>query len=125
MFKIGQRVWVIPRDCFGVVDNLRKIDNEGSFHYAISFGDGKSNVFEETDLHETADDMLTTLGYRKIQENDALMVYEHEKMNDSCLMSSSILHFYHQHNAYYSSSAITPQLHLAIHQKLIELGWVE
>lgn len=125
MFKIGQRVWVITRDCFGVVDNLRKIDNEGSFHYTISFGDEKGNVFQETDLHETADDMLTVLGYKKIQENDALMAYEHEKMNDSRLMSSSILHFYRPYNAYYSSSAITPQLHLAIHQKLIELGWVE
>jgi hypothetical protein len=119
MFKVGQRVHNNKAHYFCTISNMNNIvawvtlDNILLTAVAIA------------DLHETADDMLTTMGYRKIQENDALMVYEHEKMNDSYLMSSSILHFYHQHNAYYSSSAITPQLHLAIHQKLIELGRVE
>ena len=113
MFKVGQRVWVKSDKCFGVV---KSIDVYG-IYYNISFENsplGKTTTIN--DLHETADDMFEKLGFEKSKIYENLYVKDNDEM----------VEFYLEDKCYWNSFPhISPELHLAIHQKGIELGWWE
>ena len=66
-----------------------------------------------------ADEMLEKLGFHK-KIKDSWIVYENDKFHS--------LYFYLNHKnyaCYGHGFDISPDLHLAIHTKMKELGWIE
>jgi hypothetical protein len=128
MFKVGQRVW------------CNEVYGHSKGFYTIKELEDNGVVFEEgfgvyfNSIHETADDMFETLGYKIVSSKDeeTLMYLIGGKFVYFILKET---HIYGKPKGYgcYEindngskvQTTITPQLHLAIHQKLIELGWVK
>ena len=120
MFKVGQRVWVKSDKCFGVV---KSIDVYG-IYYNVSFENsplGKTTTIN--DLHETADDMFEKLGFEKERYNKIYGLFRKgDAVVDFELKEKIYQTFVYDEETVYD---ISPELHLAIHQKGIELGWWE
>jgi hypothetical protein len=133
MFKVGQRVWDIANKEFVIfkqvskehsMDTLAVIQRQDELqHYPVRL------------LHQTADDMFKELGYNPytLCLNDDLVGYQwHDKdFNDHTIRN---IMFYKdktwnifQDNICKAIVFDRPTIkeHLAIHQKMIELGWIE
>jgi hypothetical protein len=123
MFKVGQRVWVKPSKQFGKVEEYRVLGQ-----YIV---DGSN--FHFRDLHETADDMFERLGYER--DNDAPYGF----ISYSKILKNGDKHYvtFRLEEKQYVIGLMIPKVpnafvdwadtqhHNAIHQKLIELGWIE
>lgn len=119
MSKVGDRVWSFIHNSFMWVS---QINGDYGCHLA---SDEKllinySHKYEE--FHQTADDMFEELGYEKTSENLEVghAIYckgIHALTFDNISFKEPFTYIYH--------GQVTPQLHLAIHQKMIELGWLE
>ena len=115
-YKVGDRVWAkehynIPKGFY----IIRNFTNNGFF---IENENGISGSVFILGIHETADSMFEELGYEK-STNSAYAKYHKHNIK---------ITFVNDVNGKMVSGVpaiITPQLHRAIHQKLIELGWIE
>ena len=111
-FKVGQRVWSETFKDFATV-----IDDSYFETCRIKFDDDEDysiTVFN-IHLHQTADDMFGELGFEKSPNSNELYIVDMD-----------CVEFDLETKTYWTSiENITPQLHLAIHQKLIELRWIE
>ena len=106
MFKVGDKVWNIKDKC---IDTIKQVMYES---YVLE-SDIRFTV-KEQDLHQTADAMFEALGYQiGIQEN------ENKYYNGNSTLTFSDKHLWTNTNI------ISIDLHLAIHQKMIELGLIE
>jgi len=109
MFKVGQRVHNNKEGYFCKIDNIG--DDNTTW---VTHDDGVDALVLVKDLHETADDMFEALGFGF--DNN---IYGSDKVE---MMFKNGQYIF----AYFSGEKlfIDKQLHLAIHQKLVELGWV-
>ena len=106
-FKVGQRVWDTRNKSFDMIEDIM-------YETYTLASDIRYTVKEEL-LHQTADDMFEELGFDKSLNSDELYI-----------VVMDYVEFDLETETYLTSiENITPQLHLAIHQKFIELGWVE
>ena len=119
MFKVGQWVWFNYNKWFGKIHGkLPKIHGEQV--YLVEFAETlKHQKISEQDLHETADDMFEEQDWHKEISDDFNIVYWTEK-ND--LYNDVVFNL--ELKDYIVHGRASVSLHLAIHQKLIELGWV-
>lgn len=134
-FKIGQRVWSKTfKDFAIVIDNSYELTSKIKFDNFDNNEDYSITVFN-IHLHQTADDMFEELGYNPytLCLNDDLVGYQwHDKdFNDHTIRN---IMFYKdktwnifQDNICKAIVFDRPTIkeHQAIHQKLIELGWIE
>ena len=107
MFKVGDRVWDKKKKCLDTVKQVmyESYVLESDIRYAIN----------EKQLHQTAQTMFEELGFSKSPNSKELYI-----------VVMDYVEFDLETKTYLTSiENITPQLHQAIHQKLIELGWIE
>lgn len=124
-FKVGQRVWSKEYKELATV-----IDDSYFETCRIKFDDGDEHSVFNIDLHQTADDMFEKLGFEKKIIN-GVTNYIKELIY---VGGQRKIAFYNNSKGYSTTidrwgeanlSAVTsiPE-HQAIHQKLIELGWI-
>src|SRR6056297_1125273 len=131
MFKVGQRVWFNYNKWFGKIQGkLPKIHGEQV--YLVEFAETlKHQNISEQDLHQTADDMFEALGYEKKLEDSSYIIYESFSFEEGISTEVRIdknnkrhkVSNYTRNNNIFSAYVVIEK-HLAIHQKLIELGWL-
>ena len=130
-FKVGDKVW------FNQNREYVKVVGTPPYKNTIicRLNDNENYIIDINDLHETAQSMFEALGY----EEDYIPYYCGHKENKTKLLLSKIPYEddrkeiimfnlcgkdYQTYGISGTALLITPQLHLAIHQQLIELGWV-
>lgn len=131
-FKVGQRVWCKQLKRFGIVerDTLDTINHE--YYLSINIENSPLGLpIKVEDLHETADDMFKELGYHIIKNDKDYLTYK--------TIYNYSIQFYKFNKEYFVGMyddvfnqntegelcSITKEEHQAIHQKMIELGWIE
>ena len=108
MFKVGDRVWVISEKRYGIVSDIEDTP-QGLFIHI----DNRHSYVTHL-IHQTAQTMFEELGYSKSPNSNELYI-----------VVMDYVEFDLETKTYLTSiENITPQLHQAIHQKLIELGWL-
>ena len=138
-FKIGDRVIYTGKDSNnpynlreGVVIDLGKFIN----NIAVQFDDGEKEVWwcndSEIELDEkvdkisdtqVADEMFAALGYvKELNKPSYDILYKHRLGNILFKNDDNIVEFF---NFGGYDDSITTEDHLAIHQKLKELGWIQ
>ena len=118
-YKVGDRVWAkehynIPKGFY----TIRNFTNNGFF---IENENGISGSVFISGIHETADSMFKELGF-KLKETEEYYIYTLKKYTQWKIYISK------KYGSYYvslSDTSIAKSDHQAIHQKLIELGWIE
>ena len=114
-FKVGQRVWVINEKRFDTIEEIMSRYQPYAVYESYVLKSDIRYAIEEDNLHQTADDMFKELGFEKSPNSNELYI-----------VVMDYVEFDLETKTYLTSiENITPQLHLAIHQKLIELGWIE
>ena len=124
MFKVGQRVHNNKAHYFCTISNMNNIvawvtlDNILLTAVAIA------------DLHETADDMFEALGFEKENDTHYTFINNYGTEHDLYIIEEGYSYSRTEYNVCLQMveilpTQITPQFHLAIHQKLIELGLVK
>ena len=133
MFKVRDRVWFNHNKEFLKVVAISPIKGI----VICQFDNGQHHKISIDDLHQTADDMFKELGFalmnqsikgaNYLQTNDC-EIYPYNKDDKIQIV------FYKEVEGYVVTSPLSDinvdiviklELHQAIHQKLIELGWVE
>ncbi len=131
MFKVGDRVWIKDMKEFGIIQEIKGDDYHSDLESGIDF-----SHFDN--IHQTADDMFKELGY-KMFENDILIQYdkfirirsETNKVSIRFFKSSKryilfgITYIDKKLEADNYLHQITIKEHQAIHQKMIEMGYIE
>lgn len=111
MFKVGDRVW------------CREVVGESKGYYTIKEIDGVGVTFEEgfsvlfSSISHTSQTMFEKLGYSKQECENIIYINSHLEIvfkNNAYILKPTLDYPY-----------IEPKLHAAIHQQLIELGWLE
>ena len=143
MFKVGQEVWIkdskkkntiikIVESGFTKV-TLYELENSKATLYELD----NYSIHDKSDLHQTADDMFEALGYESYYAS-ATDMFVYHKVDD---LLRAVLKIYiprfdsddygyqkvainHINNHKWNCD-ISIGEHLAIHQKLIELGYIE
>lgn len=115
-FKVGQRVHNNVDNYFCKILDIKETTNRGW----VEKENGEPANVTLDNLHETADDMFKELGFEKTSGGEKSTVYSH---GIHALIFDDKFHF--EKRGYIYHGSVTPQLHLAIHQKMIELGWIE
>lgn len=118
MFKVGQRVWLIKEKRMGTIGAYAP---EWKRSCAVLFDDERGNTYEEADLHETADDMFEKLGFWNDKETVYIVMYFNKETIISFVLTEK--NIYKKPIGYTTYGIITPDIHLAIHQKGREMGW--
>jgi hypothetical protein len=135
-FKVGQRVWDTAKKEFVT---FKKVSEEHSLSTVA--------VIERDDflphlsglchyplhlLHQTADDMFEKVGYEKKLEDSSYIIYNYHNYEGGYITELRIdkeknkyklTNFTNNNQAF--SAWGDKLLHLAIHQKMIELGYIE
>jgi hypothetical protein len=123
MFKVGQRVHNNKEGYFCKIDNIG--DDNTTW---VTHDDGVDALVLVKDLHETADDMFERLGYKK-----EIQIVKNKETGIKYKGKTYEIEFDFGFEGYFIDIIandfdydmfIKPQEHLAIHQKMIELGWV-
>ena len=108
MYKVGDRIWIKDMKEFGIIQEIKGDDYHSDLKNGIDF-----SHFDN--IHQTADDMFKELGFSKSPNSSELYI-----------VVMDYVEFDLESKTYLTSiENITPQLHQVIHQKLIELGWIE
>jgi hypothetical protein len=118
MFKVGDRVWNKKKKC---LDRVQEVMYES---YVLE-SDIRFTVGEQ-DLHQTAQTMFEELGYD--YENDIKNERIIYKWKDSLEIIFSLKEkevWLERIGDTSGEYILEIKEHLAIHQKLIELGWIE
>ena len=120
MYKVGDRVWIKDMKEFGTIQEIKGDDCHSDLKNGIDF-----SHFDN--IHQTADSMFEELGYeKKSNVKGILLTYRNNAdiiIDFDLIEKSYAVYYYEGDNLIYTE--INTQLHLAIHQKLIELGWIE
>lgn len=123
-FKVGQRVWIKDMKEFGTIVEIKGDGYHSDLEGGIDF-----SHFDN--IHQTADDMFKELGYHIIKNDKDYLTYK--------TIYNYSIQFYKFNKEYFVGMyddvfnqntegelcSITLDEHQAIHQKLIELGWIE
>ena len=131
MFKVGQKVWnkdskkkntiiKIVESGFTKV-TLYELENSKATLYELD----NYSIHDESDLHQTADDMFEALGFERNEPLAHLIRYTHN--NDGYIININFnlsKQVYYVDNQNGTACGILKEEHLAIHQKLIEFGWL-
>jgi hypothetical protein len=128
MFKVGDRVWSYRYNKYMWVN---EVTSSGCF-----LADDEKlliNYYHSNcEFHQTADDMFEELGYRTVSEDSSYIIYNYHNYEDGYITELRIdkeknkyklTNFTNNNQAF--SAWGDKLLHLAIHQKMIELGWIE
>jgi hypothetical protein len=129
-FKVGQRVHNNKEGYFCKIDNIGDDNTTWVMH-----DDGVDALVLVKDLHETADDMFERLGYMKYNDciNDELFGYQWQDKETFKDHKIRNIFFYKDKTWNVFQDHICKAIvfdrptiaeHLAIHQKMIELGWL-
>ena len=127
-FKVGDRVWVKEHKKYGVIESIGITTKNGCEipYYTLDSG---FNYLDE-DLNQTAQTMFEALGYEKKLEDSSYIIYNYHNYEDGYITELRIdkeknkyklTNFTNNNQAF--SAWGDKLLHLAIHQKMIELGW--
>ena len=126
-FKVGQRVWSKEYKEFATV-----VDDSYFETCRIKFTDGEVHSIFNIDLHQTADDMFEELGYEdKSHTTKGWFLIEKDFGSYIEEIRIDLLTGDYKKSRIFSedkmmwSGTFTKEEHLAIHQKLIELGRIE
>jgi len=127
-FKVGQRVWSFVHKKIMWVSEIR---STGCF-----LADNEKlliNYYHSNDeFHQTADDMFEELGYSTVSEDSSYIIYNYHNYEDEYITELRIdkeknkyklTNFTNNNQAF--SAWGDKLLHLALHQKMIELGRIE
>jgi len=115
MFKVGDRVWVISEKRYGVVSNIEDTP-QGLFIHI----DNRHSYVTHL-IHQTAQTMFEELGFTKEIDSKYDEVYSNHYGTIIFDTNSYVIVM----NDKKVSPVINIKIHLAIHQQLIEMGWVE
>ena len=127
MFKVGDRVWWTKYKILCEVADIKYSENGTPFEWIIDtpgFKGIRFDLFRIKEITQTADSMFEELGYEKRDK-----VYG--KRNASWYETIEFYNNYYTHTEWHEDEEETRAVpttieeHLAIHQKLIELGWIE
>jgi len=140
MFKVGDRVWVIDDKKYATITAIEKRNEYNTFIYIDIDNDNYKGYWRfDCQLRQTAQTMFEALGYEYNgrYDNDDYVTTVYSKVKDGLLYRIG----FHEDSKKYSLSCskdgdvivteffdfenITTQLHLAIHQQLIEKGWIK
>ena len=119
MFKVGDRVWhkYLNEFCF-----IHKVVEESKGYYIY---DSKHSPFarfdKEDNLHQTAQTMFEELGFTKEIDSKYDEVYSNHYGTVIFDTNSYVILM----NDKKVSPVINIKIHLAIHQQMIEKGWIE
>ena len=120
-YKVGDRVWWTTYKILCEVADIKYSENGTPFEWIIDtpgFKGNRFDLFRIKEITQTADSMFEALGYEK-STNSAYAKYHKHNIK---------ITFVNDVNGKMVSGVpaiVTPQLHQAIHKKLIELGWIE
>lgn len=119
-FKVGQRVWAkehynIPKGFY----TIRNFTNNGFYIENENGIGGSVFVFG---IHQTADSMFEELGYEMFNKG-AQLIFKNKQYQ--IVFDKVFEGYYIDRLVGNIETFINTQLHLAVHQKLIELGWIE
>ena len=115
MFKVGDMVWHKELECFVYIHSV-----EEDYYIFKHEDDEEAFLVANNNLHQTAHDMFEALGYVKETDDENLILYWKE-------LPYQEIHFDRSDNTIgiLESDWLTKKTHQAIHQQLIELGWLE
>ena len=114
-YKVGDKVWDIANKSFAI---FKKLSEEHSMDtLAVIERDNEKQHYPIRLLHQSADSMFEELGFSK-STNSAYAKYHKHNIKITFVD-------YNGKMVLGVPAIVTPQLHQAIHQKLIELGWIE
>ena len=127
MFKVGDRVWFNHnKEYVKVVATLPNNNN-----IICRLENGKHYPILDEDLHQTADDMFESLGYELKLKSSMYIIYEHHNSENGIttvvtldISREAYKVSNHTRNNRIYSALINKKLHQAIHQQMIELGWL-
>lgn len=132
-FKIGDKVWL--KEGKIILNVTEVVENECFYDYIIEDNDGDWFVHvTESKIHETAETMFEKIGYKVVssKDEDVLMYFLGGRfvyfiLNDTHIYGKNKGYGCYEinENGNKVQTTIIPNLHLAIHQQLIELGWIE
>lgn len=114
-FKVGQRIWIKDMKEFGTIVEIKGDGYHSDLESGIDF-----SHFDN--IHQTADDMFEELGFKKSVNDGIKLAYSNGLFAVVIDIKDKTYTFSDRTNtAFY----LDLDLHLAIHQKLIELGYIE
>lgn len=117
-FKVGDRVWNKKKKCLDTVQEVmyESYVLESDIRYAIN----------EKQLHETADSMFEKLGYEKDNDiKNERIIYKWEDSLEIIFSLKEKEVWLERIGDTSGEYILEINEHLAIHQKMIEMGWVE
>lgn len=119
-YKVGDRVWLVDEKQFAKIVSDKRLTDYGE-RYPV-FNEEVDLLYKhECQISKTADDMFKELGF-KLKETEEYYIYILKKYTQWKIYISK------KYGSYYvslSDTSIAKSDHQAIHQKLIELGWIE
>ena len=127
-FKVGDKKWWTTYNVFCEIVDIKYDENSKPFEWIVDTKGLKGirfDLFRIEELHQTADDMFKELGFER-QENNIF-----GKRNGSWYETIEFYSNYYMHIEWNEDEeetravATTIEEHQAIHQKLIELGYIE
>ena len=126
MFKVGQRVWIVEEKKYAKITKVDDITFFDKVAYDIEIENDDYTGYWRFGiaLHETADDMFEKLGYEKKIKESTCLTYNNKNLWVEFDLDSKSYLVWEDWCSGLNAFNVLPQLHLAIHQKLIELGWV-
>jgi hypothetical protein len=118
MYKVGDRVWIKDMKEFGTILEIKGDDYHSDLKNGIDF-----SHFDN--IHQTADDMFEELGWL---HNEEYAPASGRKIDKYYYKGGNFITF--EPNANVKTICGVPNIlsleeHLAIHQKMIEMGWIE
>ena len=124
-FKVGQRIWIKDMKEFGTIVEIKGDGYHSDLESGIDF-----SHFDN--IHQTAHDMFKELGYEdKSYTTKGWFLIEKdfgsyiEEIRIDILTGDYKKSRIFPEDKMMWSGTLTKEEHLAIHQKLIELGWIE
>ena len=119
-YKVGDRVWVISEKRYGIVSDIEDTP-QGLFIHI----DNRHSYVPHL-IHQSADSMFEELGYEVENGKDYIEYRDEDNMREITIYTDEKT----VNCCYYDYEdelplRFTMQEHQAIHQKLIELGWIE
>ena len=134
-YKVGDRVWWTTYKILCEVADIKYSENDTPFEWIIDtpgFKGNRFDLFRIKEITQTADSMFEELGYRLILEDSRYIILNYFNYDNFIITELRIdkedkeykLSNFTRNNQVFVAR-ISLQLHQAIHQKLIELGWVE
>jgi len=136
-FKVGDKKWWTTYNVFCEIVDIKYDENSKPFEWIVDTKGLKGirfDLFRIEELHQTADDMFEALGYEPTMASNNMVTYEFDDggyIKEIEFLKYPIPHIRLKEYEEYNDNNPQGQfscyidLHQAIHQKMIELGWIE